>query len=99
MKHTSFAELEARENVDPADLVATLRNYAEGGAGVSAWVVQSIIARTPLDQDQIAHMLESAAMGRKDQLRRGFQPDAAAYGSIAAYLATVVPALGSSPAV
>jgi hypothetical protein len=92
MKYASFAELEASENVDPSDLIATLRNYAEGGAGISSWVVQSIIARTPLDQDQIAHLLESAEIGRQDQRRRGFQSDATAYASIAAYLATVVPA-------
>lgn len=97
MKSASFVELVARDNVDPADLIATLRNYAEDGAGISAWVVRSIIERTPLSQEHISHMLESAQIGYNDQLRRGFENDAAAYAATATFLATVMPTGSPSP--
>lgn len=88
-KLASFADLEARIDVDPADLVATLRNYAATGAGISAKVVCDIIRRTPLSQDQIGDMLESAEIGREDQLRRNFERDASAYFSVSIFLSTL----------
>lgn len=87
----SFATLEGLDVVDPDDLVTTMRDYAKGGAGISDVVVNSIIARTPLTGEQIAEMIENAEFARKDQLRRRFPRDAAAYASVASFLSSVTP--------
>lgn len=90
----TFLELEARIAVDPADLMSTLRDYATEGAAISADTVASIVARTPLDLDQMTHLAESAELGAYSQRSRGFLKDARAYERVAELIRGMAPSAG-----
>jgi len=60
-KPASFAELEQQKEVTSQELIETLRSYAEGGWGISARVVNSIIDRVKLssqDREELKRIAE-----------------------------------------
>ena len=62
-KPLSFAELEGKEQVSADELKATLRDYAESGAAILVRVVNSLIDRVNLTENDLAELVNIARRG------------------------------------
>ncbi len=94
----SFADLQRRPSVRAEDLMATLREYATSGAAISGRVVRTLVMRTLLDADQMAHLIESAERGAESQRSRNFPRDAESYEDVADLLREMArPSMRASP--
>ena len=75
-KPLSFAELEGKERVSTDELKATLRDYAESGAAMSARVVNALIDRVKLTESDLAELANSARRAIEVQVENRFSSKA-----------------------
>lgn len=83
-KPASFAELAKQKDVTPAELIATLRDYAERGDSIDDRVVLGIIKRVKLTPEEKTELVNLARIGID---RATSSIDVAEYKSIIRYFA------------
>ncbi|MEI8339785.1 MAG: hypothetical protein WCF94_03945 [bacterium] len=72
----AFAELESKKKVTSAELIATMKNYVDGGWAISSRVVISLIDRVILTNTEKHLLAGYAENGAADQMERGHSKDA-----------------------
>jgi len=82
----TFYDLERAETISSEDLKDTLREYARSGAGISGRVVTELVRRTPLTQDDLNHLQESARLGEETQQNLRQARDAAQYADVSRFV-------------
>ncbi len=85
-KSASFAELEQKKDVTAKELIETLKDYAESGAGVLARVVNPIIDRVTLSPSERQKLHEIATRGMEKQNKLGQTKDAKEYSLVASHV-------------
>jgi hypothetical protein len=80
----SLAELQQQDTVKGADLLATVRDYANTGAAISSSTLKEILEKNPnIELRVLADCLESCLKGAGDQLNRRFPEDAGKWARFA----------------
>lgn len=88
-QNITFRELQDRETVSVTDVKETLREYATSGAAILGRVVNALIDRVDLTDNDVMDLMDSAKKGSENQARRRFPKDAAEFDAVTRHLQAV----------